>query len=223
MYRSSRRTSRARNIHSVRSLLLFLVIAGCATKPLPISSQVLEGGDDWNVTETVYSQADIQALPVYTLPADEQKGDAVERAVAWCEADRTPCCYQTQDGETPACYQLVGRGKAAKALIHRLRELIKQRKKDVSQPSKEAKPLQPGLPPGFKSNRELGEFLKWPTPQNPRGGPLPSADQLRQRGITREDIQRWQEFYGKVDMHHPDNPSATSRARYLEQLKRLLD
>jgi hypothetical protein len=90
-------------------------------------------------------------------------------------------------------------------------------------PQKKALPPQPSLPPGFKSNRELGEFLKWPKPENPRGGPLPSADQLRQRGITREDLQRWQEFYEKIDIQNRDNPSAASRVRYLEQLKRLLD
>lgn len=217
MHHSSRRTTRARNMHSVRFLLLSFVIAGCATNPMPISSQVVEGGDGWNLTETVYSQADIHALPVYTMPADEQRGDAVERAAAWCEADRTPCCYQTQAGEAPACFQLVGRGKAAKALIKKLRELIKRRK-IVGPP-----PPQPPLPTGFKSNRELGEFLKWPKPENPRGGPLPPADQLRQRGITQEDLQRWQEFYKQIDIQNPDNPSAASRVRYLEQLKRLLD
>jgi hypothetical protein len=224
----------SRNVRSARSLLLFLVIAGCAARPIPISVQLLERGDNWSVMEAVYSQADMQALPVYLLLANTQSRDTVERAVAWCEAGGTPCCYQTQNGEVAACYQLVSRREAAKALGKLLRELLERKKKDATNPSRgdnpeqrppqqKVKPLQPSLPPGFQSNRELGEFLKWPTPQNPRGGPVPSADQLRQRGITRQDIQRWQKFDEEVGMHNSGNPSADPRIGYLEQLKRLLD
>lgn len=88
---------------------------------------------------------------------------------------------------------------------------------------KVARPSQPTFPAGFKSNREFGEFMKWPTPQNPSGGPMPSADELRRRGITRQDIQRWQEFYEGVSLHNSGNPSADPRAGYLSKMKNLLD
>ncbi len=218
--------ARARNGCSAVGFLLFFLIAGCVTKPVPVSSRVLEAGETWSVTESVYSRTDIQALPVYTRLADERGGDAVEKAVAWCEDGRTPCCYQTQHGEPVACYQLAGGKGAAEALGKWLRELLKRNKKDAPEqkpPQIKAKPVQPDLPPGFKSNRELGEFLKWPTPQNPSGGPMPSADQLRQRGVTRQEIQRWQEFYRDVGMHNSGNPSADPRVDYLEQLKNILD
>lgn len=94
---------------------------------------------------------------------------------------------------------------------------------EQSPAQEKAKPSQPGLPTGFKSNREFGEFLKWPTPQNPEGGPMPSAEQLKQRGITRQDIQRWQEFYEEVGRHNSGNPSADPRIEYLEKLKKLLN
>jgi len=52
---------------------------------------------------------------------------------------------------------------------------------------------------------------------------MPSAEQLKQRGITRQDIQRWQEFYEEVGRHNSGNPSADPRIEYLEKLKKLLN
>ncbi len=140
-----------------KRLMLFIALTGCATRPTPISSQPLESGGDWSVTEVTYTEADIKALPVYRLLPDENGEGTVEKAVAWCEDGRTPCCYQTQDGEVATCYQLVGRGKAVAALGKLLGRLLKRQKKGpIEDPPPKGPPKRPD--PGVGGNGVASEF-----------------------------------------------------------------
>jgi len=188
MLRSLCRITRAWNVPSVSSLILFFVLAGCATKPKPISSNTLERGSNWSVAEVVYAQADAHAFPVYTLPPDDEGDDAVARAIAWCADGRTPCCYRTPYGKEATCYQLAGKADRVTALGKWLREMLKRRKKGGTPPPRGENPAEAPPARSGKSPEKSAPEVSVPKRPGPGVGGNGTASEFGSlNGMSRAD------------------------------------
>jgi hypothetical protein len=89
------------------------------------------------------------------------------------------------------------------------------------------------LPPGMKNN-PFGELVNWPRGPGDAAAKMGMAQDalnqvtpefinaLGEKGVTPEMLQRWAEFYRAEAIRVPQNPTATARAFYLEELIKLM-